>query len=127
MKNVQFKIIMILALSLGACTSEVSITEQFDNNLPFAMNLSNKFTIQIEIQSGMEKHIQLVRWLEKNSSGWKPSTASYNTDISLTQNDFRLLYSSNGLVVIGFMDRSGDSKQFTKTTNESELDFLLDN
>ena len=71
------------------------------------------------------KYLKLIEWGKKNTNGWHLTPVSYIAEIYVGQRNFRLLYTSGTKgVVIGFTDKKGNSKQYSKTTKKGELDFL---
>lgn len=78
------------------------------------------------INKDSEKITKLKDLLTSNLNGWKSSIDSWATpDISLIGNDFRLLIFEK-FVVIGFKDKTGKPKQYTKQIDESNFDFLIE-
>lgn len=78
------------------------------------------------ITTDSEKILRLKIWLEDHSSHWKGSIASYAiSNISIIGNQFRFLIYKN-FVVVGFVDKMGKQQQYTKATNWSDFDFLID-
>lgn len=87
------------------------------------INLDSSLTTKINADSKIID--SLKTWFKNNPDNWESSIASWATpDISLTSNDFRLLIFKDG-VVIGFVDKSGKQRQYTKATDKSEFNFLI--
>jgi hypothetical protein len=122
-----------LALLLISCGKTINpeVLLKNENVFKLTVHTSNErdFTYNSEIDTiykDSEKISKLKTWLIDNSTNWENSIASYAMpDISLIGTDFRLLIYKEG-VVLGFTDPSGKQKQYTKATNKSTLNFLID-
>lgn len=122
----------ILTFLLSGCTTDININNYIDKNDPFGLTFNKKdsatgFTKSdhFEISVNSDKYKKIIQWGNENTKGWKWTPASYITDISIGQDNFRLLHTfgSNG-VVIGFTDKEGKPRQYTKAIKKGELDFL---
>ena len=88
------------------------------------INLDSSLTTKINADS--EIIADLKTWFKNNPDNWENSIASWATpDIFLTSNDFRLLIFKD-FVVVGFVDKSGKQRQYTKAADQSEFNFLTD-
>jgi len=84
--------------------------------------LDSALTKRIDADS--EIIFNLKTWLRNNPDNWESSIASWATpDISLISNDFRLLIFKD-FVVVGFTDKTGKQKQYTKDADKSEFNFM---
>ena len=113
---------------ITSCTSEISISEFVDSNSPLMLRISrrnNELTKTEIIEPSSEKSKKFILWCNKNSSGWENAIASYNSEVSVSQNNFNLLYFGNA-VVINFTDKNGKPKQYSKAIENGELDFLIE-
>ncbi len=110
----------------------MELNEVIDQKSPFTLSistvnpetgLSTNETEEIKVNS--EKWIKLVDFAKNNLDGWQSRPASYIGDIYISQGDFRLIHTkgSNG-VVIAFIDKEGNPKQYSKRIDKGELDFL---
>ncbi|MCX6182408.1 MAG: hypothetical protein NT150_10810, partial [Bacteroidetes bacterium] len=106
--------------------------EYIDKNASLKLTINKKdnstgltTSEHFDIAANSDKYNQFVEWAQKNTDNWKWTPASYVADICVGQGNFRLLYSigSNG-VVIGFTDKEGKPKQYSKTIEKGNLDFL---
>jgi hypothetical protein len=100
------------------------------NDFKLTIHLGDKYTSDSTIIKTINKDSlqinKLKDWLTNNLHGWESSIASWATpDISLIGSDFRLLIYKDG-AVIGFTDRKGKSKQYTKKVDKSEFNFLIE-
>ncbi len=128
-----FKIIIGLFLvTFISCGKYINPDEVLNREKYFKLIIheGNKYSsddsIVTIINKDSEKIVNLKNWISNNSNGWKSSKASWATpDISLIGTDFRLLIFNDG-VVIGFKDKNGNAREYTKLTNEKEFDFLID-
>ena len=120
-------------LALTSCTSSISIRNYIDRNSPFILTINSIDTktgftqsTQHTIPVNSNKFVKLMNWFLNNENGWQQTPASFVTNISVTQRTFRLLSTNdkNG-VVISFVDKDKNSKQYTKCIGKGELDFLL--
>ena len=114
---------------ITSCTSEISITEFVNPDLPLILKINRRNNGLTEtdkkiIEPQSEKSKKFIFWCNRNSSGWENTIASYNSKVSVSQNNFNLLYFQN-TVVINFIDKNGKPKQYSKTIENGELDFLI--
>ena len=110
----QFVILLLFTSILSSCGTTVNINDYIDTNAPLTLTVwernmttgqstSDSFTIAVN----SVKYKKLIKWSKENTSGWELTPASYNTGIVLTQNNFRLLYTTKtDGVVIGFKDKA---------------------
>ena len=117
---------IFLTCVFSSCQTNIYINDHFDKTKSIKLSVGNPLK-HIDLTTNSEKYKKLVEWSNKNTGGWHPTFASYISEISLHQGDFRLLYLKEGGVVIGFTDPKGEPKQFSKTIDKGELDFLLVN
>ena len=120
---------LILLFTIISCTSEIDVAKCIDSGLPMTLKINTEKNGLTEtktkiIEPQSEKFKKFIVWCNSNSSGWKNAIASYNTNMLVTQNNFRLLYFGNA-VVIGFYDEYGKPKQYSKSVKRGELDFLF--
>jgi hypothetical protein len=132
MKQTNIIFIILSLLTITSCSTEVNIEKYVDLNsaLTLTVNKTNDQTGLTEsetkkIEPNSEKFKKLIEWGNNNLDNWKSSPASYLTKVAVTQNDFRLLYNQD-FVVIGFIDTDGKAQQYTKTVKKGELDFLTE-
>ena len=123
--------ILILAFFWTSCGSQIQMTDHIDLNKPLTLTINTLdkqtgLTVmkRSELLPESDKYKKFIDWCRGNDDGWSPSFDSYNAKASVTQNGFRFLLISNG-VVIGFTDKEGNPKQFTKTTDTDNLAFLM--
>lgn len=123
--------VIILINFLISCKTDVNINRYIDKNIPLkltitainATGLSTRKNFEIAVNSLEYK--KLINWGDKNVNGWKQTTASYASGVSIGQGDFRLLTIAEGtVVVVGFVDDNKKPKQFVKTIKNGNLDFL---
>ena len=128
----QINILIIIALLIiTSCSTEINIEKYININSPLTLTiekrneqteLSERKIINIEPNS--EKFKELINWYKNNTNNWKITYATYISKVCVTQNNFRLLYNQNS-VVIGFTDDKGNSQQYSKTIKNGELNFLI--
>jgi len=125
---------LILILIVSSCSTDIKLENYINKTEPFVLiiNTTNSETKLTESKSAIlelnsEKWKKLIDWVNKNQEGWISSPASYNGDIYVTQNDFKLTHSmeSKG-VVIAFKDKDGNPKQYMNDIEKGELDFLYE-
>jgi len=116
-----------------SCGQDIKPDEILRDEIEFKLTIYAKPSNSLDILStkSIPKNSKIINeleeWLTRNSDGWRNSIISYTTpDISLIGKDFRLLIFEN-LIVIGFTDTTGKSKQFTKQVAKKELEFLTKN
>ena len=124
--------LLILFSFLSACSIDININDYFDKNAPFNLAITKtdkstgfSSTSNFEISVNTDKFKKIIQWGNENVDGWKWAPASYQLSICLGQGDFRLLSNlgSEG-VVIGFTDKVGKARQYSKTIKKGSLDFL---
>ena len=122
-------LLLILTTQIG-CKTEVIISGYLDKNLP--LNLTQTFKTENSLLSttntkqilpNSDKFLRLVKWCDENKTGWQETYASFISNLTLTQNSFKLLVLDEA-VVIGFIDKQGKSKQYSKTIKKDDLKFL---
>ncbi len=112
------------------CTSEVNINDHIDSNSSLILKI-NKTNLGVgqtsfekrEIKSNSEKFKRFIEWGIENQDNWTSTPASYCSNVVILQNDFRLLY-NNDFVVIEFTVKNGKVKQYSKSVKNGDLDFL---
>ncbi len=127
-KNIGF-ILLIFTISCGQNLDFEEILKsekQFELKINPNGNLSLDSSLTTKINADSEIIDKLKNWFKNNPDNWESSIASWATpDILLTSNDFRLLIFKD-FVVVGFADKSGKQRQYTKDANESEFNFLTE-
>ncbi len=117
--------LLILTSIFFSCNPDININDYMDKNSPLKLSIGNPLE-HVDIAVNSDKYKKIVQWGNENLKDWKWTPASYIADISLSQGNFRLLVlSNNNGVVIGFTDKDGKSRQYTKSINKGELDFLI--
>jgi len=124
MKLIKTISLLILVIFFNAC-SEINISEIIDVNK--SLELYIKLDKKENISVNSVKWKKIMRFATENSKNWKKTPASFISDITIIQNDFRLLYwIERNYVVIGFIDKNGNAKQFQKKIKKGALDFLIE-
>ena len=123
---------IFLLILIGSCSFDMNPDEilKRENDFRLTIHLGDKHssdsTVTQTINKDSEKITRLKDWITNNPDGWKSSIASWATpDISLTGTDFRLLIYKDGLV-IGFTNKTGKARQYTKQVDKSEFNFLIE-
>ena len=120
---------MIFTISCGQNLDFEEILKnkkQFELKVNPNVNLNLDSSLTKEINADSKIIANLKTWLKNNPDNWESSVASWATcDILLTSNDFRLLIFKD-IVVVGFADKSGKHRQYTKKANKSEFNFLTE-
>jgi len=124
------KLTLILALLWTSYSSQIKLTDYIDTTAPLTLTINTvdektglTTMKQSEILPTSDKYKMFIDWCNKNDNGWSSSPASFNSKVSLTQNNFRFLLLTNG-VAIGITDKEGKPKQFNKTSDIADLAFL---
>tara|TARA_R110002050_G_scaffold300321_1_gene469156 strand:- start:318 stop:722 length:405 start_codon:yes stop_codon:yes gene_type:complete len=127
-KNIGF-VLLIFTIS---CGQNLDFEEILKNEKQFELkvnpngNLSLDNSLTTKINADSKIIANLKTWFKNNPDNWESSIASWATpDISLTGNDFRFLVFKD-FVVVGFTDKSGKQKQYTKNSNETEFNFFTE-
>jgi len=117
--------LIVLIFTFSGCRQHIDIKDYIDQELSLELKIGNQLKHIDTIQVNSNKYIKLIEWGKKNTNGWHLTPVSYIAEIYVGQRNFRLLYTSGTKgVVIGFTDKKGNSKQYSKTTKKGELDFL---
>lgn len=133
MKPMTTMLFGLLLTTLTSCSSEIQLAKYLETNSPLTI-IINTTDIQTGLTSSDRKTLEpklgqfnkFVDWCNNNSDGWQSTFVSYIAKVAVTQNDFRLLYNQD-FVVIGFKDNNGKPQQYSKKIIKGELDFLTDN
>ena len=127
-KNIGF-LLLIFTIS---CGQNIDFEEVLKNEKQFELKINPNGNLNLDsssvtnINADSKKIDQLKTWFKNNPDGWESSIASWATpDIFLTSNDFRLLIFKDG-VVVGFVDKLGKQRQYTKSADKLEFNFLID-
>lgn len=116
---------LILTLFISSCSIDIVPAELIDMSAPFLLKVPTKNPETLEVNS--EKWKGLIEWGNNNKEGWTKSPASYIGNAYLTQGDLRLIHTKDSKgVVIGFVDKDGNPKQFMKKIEKGELSFLYE-
>lgn len=127
----QLLFLILTLTTLISCKSEVSISDYLDKKSPLVLtqrakikNASFTSNNTKQILPNSENFLKFEKWCNQNKTGWQETNASYISNLTLLQNNFRLLVLNNA-VVICFIDKQGTSKQYSKTINKDDLNFLV--
>lgn len=134
-KKASYLLVVLTILILSGCQKDLLIEEIIDFTSPFELServvneaegISSIKRSPIEVDS--EKWLKLVDFAKNNGEGWKRSpAASYDLDLSVTQDNFRLLiFREESVVIIGFEDEKGKGRQYKKSFVPGELDFIAE-
>lgn len=78
------------------------------------------------LKVGSSKWKKLFDFITHNDKGWITTPASYIGDICVKQGNFTLIYILNSkIIVISFIDKEGNSRQYLKSIEVDELNFLF--
>lgn len=133
MKLSKFLMLIFLSTLLTSCYEDINLKDYIDRNSPLTLEVNEKdkvMGLQIPSISSMapesEKFEKFIQWSNANIKGWQSTPASYSADLIVRQGDFHLLHTIGSIgVVVGFKDKYGKEKQYTKTIKKGDLDFLL--
>ena len=127
-KNIGF-LLIIFTIS---CGQNLDFEEILKNKKQFELKVNPNGNLNLDsslikkINTDSKIITNLKTWLKNNPDNWENSIASWATcEILLTSDDFRLLIFKD-FVVVGFEDKSGKQRQFTKEANKSEFNFLTE-
>ena len=124
----KYKYLLLISgfLILSGCyrNQDINICNYIDSNSEIQMAINQKDYSLIIPKS--EKYIKLLQWAKNNTVGWRETPpVSYYSQIFIKQNHFRLLYSKGTSYVIIGIKINDTSKQYKKSIQKGELDFLL--
>ena len=115
-----------------SCQTDLEVDTLVDQKSDFTLRirttdpdtgLSSDSLDMIEVHS--EKWNKLMKFIKNNQEGWHASYASYVGDLYIHQKDFNLIHTiGEEGVVINFIDQNGKSRQYSKTIESGELEFL---
>ena len=121
---------LLIFLVILSCSQSIDTNKIINSESDFQLNFLIKgvsgldSTIRISINKDSKEIKGLKNWIDSNTDGWSSSIASYAMpEISLTSEHFRLLIFKD-FVVIGYIDSSGKSRQFTKKSNMTDFKFI---
>jgi hypothetical protein len=121
-KNIGF-LFLIFTIS---CGQNLDFEEILKNKKQFELKFNPAGDINLDSSLTTRISADLKAWFKNNPDNWESSIASWATpDIFLTTTDFRLLIFKD-FVVVGFVDKSGKQRQYTKAANKSEFNFLTE-
>ena len=124
MKLIKTIWLIISVIFFNAC-SEINISKIINTNKSLELYIKSEKKENISV--GSVKWKKIIQFANDNTKKWKRTPASYFSDISVRQGNFRLLYSiGKDYIVIGFTDKKGNSKQFYKKIKKGALDFLIE-
>ena len=127
-------IILIFCLSFTSCRITLDINDFIDTNSEFILiivdvdsdtGLSTFKTEDIKVNS--KKWVLIIEFLKNNIDSWRSSPASHIGNIYVKQNSFSLTYSKGfNSIVLKYIDKEGQPKQYYKSIDKKELDFLTE-
>lgn len=123
----------ILSL-LFSCAKTIEFGKIIDKSKSFEIKkdirkTQTKSIYKREIRTKSKKWEQFNNWLNNNKDGWKSTPISYLTEITITQDEFGLLFfndEKDESVVIYYTDEQGEGKQYQKKIEKGELDFIIE-
>lgn len=117
--------LFILTFTFFGCRQHIDINDYIDQELPLELKIGDQLKKPDTIKVNSDKYRKLLDWGKANKDDWELSPVSYIAYIYVGQGNFRLLYlpGKDG-VVIGFTDRNGNPKLYSKRIKNGELDFL---
>jgi hypothetical protein len=130
MRRLILKLSIAFLIILNSCNIKINTAEFINSNQRLTLKFNSEIFIHkvkkdTIIDYNSMKYIQLKKWFMDNSEGWQSSPASYaHSDMTILGDNFGFLIFKN-FVVIGFVDRKGKSRQFTKSVTIDTFDFLL--
>jgi len=133
----KYLILILSVIFFTGCSTDLELENYIDKSSPFQLTI-NQTNLSTGLTTGKTEDLdvnsvkwrKLIRWIDNNKEAWKATIASHIGDVYVNQGDFRLIYSKGSKgVVIGFIDKQGNVKQYTKEIRKGDLDFLtiLDN
>lgn len=131
MRRVFLYLNIVLLIGLFSCDSKINPNEFTKNNQKLILKHKSdgyflqKDSTDIIIDYNSIKYQKLLKWFMDNSNGWRSSPLSYSSsDLIIIGKDFRFRIFKD-FVVIDYIDKNGKSKQFDKSVNKNEFEFLL--
>jgi hypothetical protein len=129
--NIIIGILIATSISIS-CTEKININEVFENENEYILrtqisdNSDSENTKTLSLNNSSKEIIELRKWFNENSKQWNPSIDSWaQPKVFLNGKNFRLLIFKN-FVVIGFNDKKGNPKQYTKEIESNEFHFLTE-
>ncbi len=127
-----YLILILLAFVFTGCSTNFELEKYIDNSASFQLTinkinlktgLTTKTTEDLDVNS--IKWNKIIEWAGKNKEDWQFSIASHIGDVYINQGDFRLIYSEGSKgIVVEFIDKQGEIKQYIKEIVKGELDFM---
>jgi len=125
-------IISIIAITFIGCQTDLELAKIIDQNSPLIRTIMSESSLMSDIRIdtilvNSDTWNELLNFASENTSDWKSTPASYNSDYFIRQDNFQLMGWNNGTsVVINYMDSNGQSNQLTKIIEAGELNFLME-
>jgi hypothetical protein len=124
-------ILFFVAVGETDSETEIKMTDYINIDKPLTLKVidqkSRTFDINSKttIEPNSETYKQIIQWLESNLTDWESTPASFLPLVSVSQDNFNLIYFKGGYVVVNLVDKEGKASQYQKRINPGELDFLL--
>ena len=123
-----FLFIGYVYLSFTSCSEKIDLNGHYDPNISFQVIDQEKPKDNqpyFELEAGMEKHDQLVTWLETNNKNWTPTHNTQAGLVIIFQENFRLLlYRNNNFAVVIINDNDDKQAYYKKDFEVGNLSFL---
>ncbi len=128
----KYLILILSVIFFTSCSTDLELGNYIDKSSPFQLTI-NQTNLNTGLTTGKTEDLdvnsvkwsKIIEWVDNNKEGWQSSIASHIGDVYVNQGDFRLIYSKGSKgVVVGFIDKQGEAKQYRKEIAKGELDFL---
>ncbi len=123
--NLKITLLLPIIFLLSSCSTEIELVNYIDQTRSLNLSRQETKTQPTEIDPKSEKYSKIIEWAKKNTDGWQSTPASYVSKVTISHGEFRLLYNSS-YVVVGYVDKDGKAKQYSRDIKPGDLDFLLD-
>ena len=116
--NVKRIIVIILALSLSACSA--NLDEAFEKTDEFIVQIleSGKNIKEYKIRRGTEKYLKFEKWARDNEWGWSPTPATYVPGVVVKSGDYHFNFIGDGVVL------NNPEGQYSKDINKNEYEYF---
>lgn len=125
----KYLILILSAIFFTSCSTDLELGNYIDKSSPFQLTI-NQTNLNTGLTTGKTEDLdvnsvkwsKIIEWVDNNKEGWQSSIASHIGDVYVNQGDFRLIYSKGSKgVVVGFIDKQGEAKQYRKEIAKGEL------
>lgn len=126
--------LLLLVICMYGCSKTAEFNRVIDYSEPFTLTRIGQDSasgydvfLSENLPLESEKSERIRRFLNTHSDGWNTNIASIIGDMTVSQGDFRMIYSEGAeSVSITYLDKDGRPTQLSRRIEPGALDFLFD-